>query len=500
MTVIKDLETTKKFFSQLKTPIFGVGVYAFNRLGLEEVASNYRILALRYSLDTKPIEKDIEVLSLEKGMGTKHIKEPRNATTVVAHPRIKKHLSQFAKPALVVYKTSQKMERICQQNNWQLWANPKRFGKQLFENKIKFRKILKEIGIPPPPGEITPLKKLHYRQLKNKYGLPFVIQHPTRGGGKGTFFIKNKEIYDQTILKLQEKIDEEDIKTTPPKEVIVSRFITGPSPSITACVFKKGVVSTSPQYQLLDIPQLYNPQKGSGLFCGHDWTSSRFNQKVLNQAYQATEKIGEYFKKYGYCGIFGLDFILNEKTNKLYTVECNPRQIASSPVLGMAQALNSEVPIIACHALSFLEKDSSFNLQIDIDSLNSLIRQEKIGSQMFLHNLSGRWAKNHRQAKAGVYRLRKASIKYLRPGYKLKHLKNNEEFLLADGVPLRKSHFSPNRRLCRILTLNKTKKGLGQLTPWATETSEAVYRAFDIRPVRFIKIKKIFFPNLLAKG
>jgi len=57
------------------------------------------------------------------------------------------------------------MERFCEKNNWQLIANPTSFGKETFENKIKFRRILKEIDIPVPPGKIASVDKLHYGHL-----------------------------------------------------------------------------------------------------------------------------------------------------------------------------------------------------------------------------------------------------------------------------------------------------------------------------------------------
>ncbi len=499
--VIKDPATLKECFSQIKTPIFGVGVYAFNRLGLENIVNNYRILALRYSLDTEVIEKDIEIFSLEKGMGTKHIRQPRNATTIIRDLRTKKYLEKFlslGQPALLVYKPSPKMEEVCQENNWLLIANPSEFGKELFENKIKFRKILQEMDIPVPPGKITSLDKLHYGHLMNKYSLPFVIQHPTKGGGKGTFFINNQEDFEQALKKLKAKEDEEDEKTIiPPSQVIISQFIQGPSPSLTGCVTKSGILSTNLQYQILDMPQLYSPKKGNGLFCGHDWTSSRFPQSINQQAYEYVEKIGQYFKQNNYGGIFGLDFILDEKTDQLYISECNPRLVGSFPILPMSQALNNEVSILACHVLQFLNHDC----QIDIEAVNQSMRQEKTGGQMILHNLTDHWARSHRQLKAGIYKLEKNKLKYLRPGYDLKHLKDKEEFLLADGVPLKRAHFSPNRRLCRVLTLNKTLDvDNKQLTPWASQVAQAVYQAFDLKPVKWIKTKKIFKPHFLAKG
>lgn len=496
--IIKDSATLREFFRQnVKTPVFGIGVYAFDRLGLETIVPDYRIIALRHSLDTGLIEKDIKVFSLEKGMGTKHFNEPRNSTTILKMEKTKKFLNKFKEPRLLVYKPSNKMEKICQKNNWRLIANPTSFGKELFENKIKFRKILQEIGVSVPPGKIASLGKLHYGHLMNKYGLPFVIQHPSKGGGKGTFFIKNLGDFERAVKKLKSKWDEdEQEKNTPPTEVLVAQFIQGPSPSASGCVTRRGVLAAHPQYQIIDSPLLYNSDKGNGLFCGHDWTSSSFSENVLKQIYQSVEKVGQYFRQKNYKGIFGLDFIMDKKTEKVYVVECNPRLLGTLPTFNMSQLLNDEVSLLACHTLEFLDID----YQMDIAEVNQSIQKERSGTQMFLHNLTGRWSKNHKQIKAGVYKLKQDKIKYLRPGYDLKHLKDKEEFLLADGLPFRKSHFSPNRRLCRILSLAQVLDASRQLNPWASQTAQSVYRALDIKPVRFIKIKKFFFPNFLAKG
>ena len=116
MEKITDLKSLKSFFKEyINTPIFGVAVYAFDRLGPEEFVSDYKLLALRHSFDSSLIGKDHEILSLEKGMGTKHIKAPRNSTTVISHEKTKQFLSNYKNPALLVYKSSSKMEKICRQ-------------------------------------------------------------------------------------------------------------------------------------------------------------------------------------------------------------------------------------------------------------------------------------------------------------------------------------------------------------------------------------------------
>ncbi|MFP4616855.1 MAG: ATP-grasp domain-containing protein [Candidatus Paceibacterota bacterium] len=496
---ITDLRSLKDQFKEIETPIFGAGVYAFDRLGLESIADPYRILALRYSLDTELIEKDIEMISLEKGMGVKHIDRPRNATTVLGHQDTKKYLEKFKKLAIFVYKPSSKMEQMAEENGWTLIANSVNFGKKTLENKIEFRKILEQINVPATPGKTTTLHDINYDELVDQYGLPFVIQHPTRGGGKGTFFINQKIDLDEAIDKIDSRWDDKDERVKkPPEEVVISKYIDGPSPSVTGCITKYGILSTDLQHQVLDIPELYHPAKGSGLFCGHDWTASRFSEEINRQANEYTRKVGEYFKEQGYKGIFGLDFVLDSKQGQLYLTECNPRMVGAYPVLNMSQLLNDEPPLLAFHVLEFLNVD----YEIDLDDINRQIRQEKTGAQMILHNLTQKWARNHYELKAGVYRLEGEKLRYLRPGYDLKHLEDKGEFILADGVPLKGSHFSPNRRICRILTLDQVLDDTNykQLNPWAKKVTETVYQNFDIKPIKFVKLKKFFKPDLLAKG
>jgi len=499
--VIKDLKTLKQFLKEnVNFPIFGVGVYPFHRLGPDDFLPDYRIVALRRSLDGELIKKDLKVVSIEKSLGTKHIREPRNATTVIGHPKTKRYFDKFKRIDILVYKTSTKMEKICEQNNWNLIASSKKFGKKLFENKIKFRRLLQELSIEVPPGKVCSVENLHYGHLLNSYGLPFVIQHPTKGGGKGTFFINNKENFDKAYKKLRKPTRETylgEVEEKPTDEVIVTKYIEGPSPSITGCVTKHGILSTNIQHQILDIPELYNPEKGSGLFCGHDWTFYNFSESIQKQAIKITEKVGKYFKKNNYKGIFGLDFVMDKESQKLYVIEANPRLLGSFPTLSMVQIYNNEPSILAFHMLEYLNIDYELNL----NAINKLMRQNKKGSQIIMHNLLNRWARIHKTVKPGIYQLDKnGKVKYLRPGYKLQDLKNKNEFAIVEGILIKKSHLSPNRRICRILSLNRALENYKELTPWAKTIAQEVYKEFKIKRIKFIKLRKILTPYFLAKG
>jgi len=235
------------------------------------------------------------------------------------------------------------------------------------------------------------------------------------------------------------------------------------------------------QYQLLDIPELWNLQKGSGLFSGHDWAQANFSDHANQQANKIAERLGAHFATLGYKGIFGLDMLLDKDTDKLYVVECNPRLLGSFPCLPMIQEVNGEPNILGFHTLEFL----NHNYRIDIKSVNTVMRRPKPGGQMICHNLLYCWAANQQELTAGVYSYRAGKFIWQRPGYHYKHLQNNNEFLLADGVPVKDSKLTPNQRLLRILSLRGViNKQSYKLNDWGHQVATWVYNQLEIIPCR----------------
>jgi len=506
---MKQSNKEKRLFSEIeslfgelekKYVFFGLGVNAFNRLGPEYFIPNYQIISLRSPLENKLIEKDIKVFSLEEGMGSKHINAPRNSNTLIKDKRTQDYVWSFKdrQPVFMVYKPFLSMQKVAKENDWILCANPYSFGKKLFENKIRFRRILKKLNLPVPPGKI--IKNPHdlikkFSSFEEKFGLPLVIQHPARGGGRGTFFINSKKEAKAILGNLED-------------DTLVLKYVKGSSPSITGCVTPWGIAYTYPQYQVLDQGACYNlkSKTGNGLWCGHDWTFSKdgFNKKTLDQIYQATERVGKYLRSKGYRGIFGLDFIQDEITGEVFIGECNPRLLGSFPVLSMVQARNGEVPIIALHILSFLElsPDQHNVMRRIIDDLVISMKKPKLGAQLVMHNKEGRWARNKDTLKPGIYKLNNKNdrLVFLRRGYRLNDLEKNEEFLLSDGLPHKMSPFSPNRRILRFMTLNQVLESQKSLTPWARKATNLVYKKLKLKPVRFFFLKRFLNPNFLAKG
>lgn len=471
---VQDLEGLLQVFQTVKQPIVGVGVTAFNRLGMETLLPQYRIVCLRYGKDTPHIEKDVNVYSLERGRPARHLKCRRNSTAVLLNRRTQKFLKNIhPKPALIFYKTTEKIYKTCRANGWTMIGNPPKYGKKTIENKVFFRGILDQCKIELIPGETSNLSQLDFTTLNQKYGPRFVIQLPDRGGGKGTFFINSQDDFLACINHDRVK------KYQSPPDVVVTKFIHGPSPSLTACVTHEGIISTNLQYQLLDIPELWNLKKGSGLFSGHDWTQSNFSPHVEKQGTSYALKIGEHLANLGYRGIFGLDMLLDQETEKLYVVECNPRLLGSFPCLPMVQYTNGEPPILGFHVLEFLNHD----YHLDVASVNAAMRRHKTGTQMILHNLTYKFARNMAETPAGVYRYHKGKFVFERPGYHFRHLKTMDEFFIADGVPVENSKLTPNQRLFRAMTLRgvldlKTNK----LNQWGHAVATWLYQQLKIEP------------------
>ncbi|PIU42816.1 MAG: hypothetical protein CO034_01415 [Parcubacteria group bacterium CG_4_9_14_0_2_um_filter_35_11] len=454
--VIKDLNSLKKFFRKVKKPIFGAGVYAFDRLGPEDFLPNYQILSLYSSEETNLIEKNLPVFCLEEKIKKKL--RPKNSSTLLSHLETQKYLSRFFKPLILVYKSSKRIEKVAKNSHFKMAIPSYQFGKKLFEDKIKFRRILEKTKIHSTPGKISLFSSItphSFLKLQKEFDLPFVLQHPRRGGGKGTFFVKDKEDFQRAI---------ESIKEDPPKEIIVAKFINGPSPSITGCVTKFGILSTRPQYQICDIPILYSRPAGSGLFCGHDWSAADFSKSILLQAKEIVEKVGDYLKKSGYRGIFGIDFMEDRQKGKLYVTECNPRLLGSLPTLTMAELKKEIPPIIAFHILEYLE----IPYDINIKRILKILWQKREGAQMILHNPLRKESLQKGEVRPGIYRIANNKLRFLRFGYKFSHLKRKGEFLLTEGLQKKGTKIEPYQRITRILTqeqvLDTTLKDITQKT------------------------------------
>lgn len=462
---IRSLDDVKKLFKDVEIPVAGVGVTAFSRLGPGKFLNNYRIACRDYTKDTKLIERDVKVFSIEKTEGQRLGR--RNALAMLRNSEIREFLNSLNEPHLLMYRVSERVEKLCKEGGWKIMGNSPSLGLQ---DKARVRRIFEKVGIPVIPGETLNISDADYSELSEKYGARLVVQLPEKSGGKGNFRASS----EQEFSKLKESLLEQGTE-----EVIIMSFIKGPSPSLTACVTKHGTVTTGIQHQLLDAPECMDTSVGMGVFCGHDWVSSSFPEEIQRKAYDYAESFGEHLRSIGYKGIFGLDMVMDQGNGELYMVECNPRLLGSFPAIDMLQQINQEIPLLALHIAEFLNVD----YDMDIDEANTLARKPKRGAHFILYNRERHTVKNTGELEAGVYVLDSGKLVFRRPGYSFSHITEPGEFVLTRGVPPRNTSFKHHERILTILTAEAIMdtSTLG-LNARAKEIVSAVYDALKLEP------------------
>ncbi len=464
-------------FRNLKLKIVGIGVTAFNRVMPAFFLPDYRIVCYKNSQELKEIGKKCPVVSVERDFKRK-VKR-LNSFAILSHSDVQNYLKSLGPLGIFVYKSSSKIEEICRQNGWRLIANPSRI-RDPYENKKIFRETLEKIGIKPIPGEILKISEFNERALKKlqgKYGKDLVLKLPEvrQGRGKGNTFVSKPTDLERFWQKVKELGEIYDLK-----HLIVEKKIRGISPSITSCVTRFGILTGVVQTQITDIPEVIDVKKGGGMFIGHDWSFCHYPEKVQKLSRKIAKKFGEYLYQKGYRGIFGIDLIVEEGTNKVYPCECNPRYTGAFPVYSMIQLRGGEPPFDIFHLLEHLGLDYKMNFE----EIQKLYWQKKEGAHLILYNRTSNWLKVEGEIKAGVYRLKEKELEFLRPGFSLLEIKNQEEFVLTDGVPFKGQIIKPNLRILKIIfpcrILEKEGKEIDNRTK---KIVELVYQRLRLMPV-----------------
>ncbi len=468
----------KKTLKNFANPVVGVSVQAFGRIGLEDVFPSFSIACLKYSEELEKMRRDnIPVFCLEELLEGK-LEGKRNTTTVLKNKFSQKFLKENTpgsqKPILVLYRSSREVERLAKKFKWILAVNKQALYKKL-ENKIFFKNLIELLDIRKIPAEVKPLGRLVYKKLTLKYPEGFVIQIPSSGGGKGTFFINSEKDFKNCVTEIKKNTSLSSLS-----KIIVTEFIQGYSPSITGCVTEAGILQLPPQIQLIDIKELCLHKKNNGTFCGHDWSEAKkIKKQTAREMYVITEKVGNFLKKEGFRGIFGVDFLVSEKDNSVFPIEINPRLLGTFPVSTLIQLKSKEIPLIAFHVLEFAGK----RCKIDPEKINKSFSNNKEGGHFFIaspfspYKISG-------ALKAGVYKIDSGeNLKFLRPGYKLNHLKNKKEFLLVDGVPnVPRVEKGELLRILRVVSPVQISQKMGkELNPFGKRITASIYKALKIK-------------------
>ena len=227
---------------------------------------------------------------------------------LLQHPETKKQIQRD--DFVLVFKSTPQIEKICLKNGWRL-INPPAALAAMVEEKISQFKWLGKLKKFLPPGKITLLKNVRF------IGERFILQFNRAHTGTGTFLIKNEKELDELKKKF------------PEREARISKFIKGPIFTNNNVVWGKKTLAGNISYQITGLkPFTDNPFAT----IGNDWALPRkiLSAKQIKNYEKIAAAIGKKLAGEKWRGLFGIDVVLEEKTGRLYLLEINARQPAST--------------------------------------------------------------------------------------------------------------------------------------------------------------------------
>ena len=181
------------------------------------------------------------------------------------------------------------------------------------ENRDAFEKLLKELGIPQPPGRAVTNIEDGIKGAE-EIGYPVLVRPSFVLGGRAMQIVAKEEAL-RHYLKTAVEIDED-------KPVLVDKYIRGKELEVDAICDGKSVF----------VPGIMELVERTGVHSGDSisvYPTYSVSKKVKETILDYTEKLGLGI---GIIGLFNIQFIVDEKEN-VYIIEVNPRSSRTVPFL-----------------------------------------------------------------------------------------------------------------------------------------------------------------------
>lgn len=240
---------------------------------------------------------------------------------------------------LIVFQNTPRIERLANDMHWNL-LNPRAELSRQIEEKLSQLDWLGVDAALLPPHRRMLVKDVCFEE--NKFVLQFNHSHT----GEGTYVIESKDALDMLAAKF------------PDRECRVVDFITGPAFTLNLVAGTLGTIHGSISYQITGIAPFTDILFST---VGNDWAlpySTFLSDKDRSQISAIAKKIGRRMRLAGWRGLFGIDVIKDEISGKIYLIEINARQPASTTyesILGRTQD-PKRLTIFEAHVAALLKR------------------------------------------------------------------------------------------------------------------------------------------------
>ncbi len=234
---------------------------------------------------------------------------------------------------ILVFKNTSQIENVCQKNNWHL-LNPSSILAEKIENKMTQVEWLGSLGEKYLPPHSLVLGKDIVWEKK-----PLIIQWAHSHTGDGTILINTADELKSIQAKFPERLAR------------VSSYVYGPSFTVNVAVGApethlagKNVFLGNISYQITGIPPFTENPFST---IGNDWslTHSLLNETEIEFIETMATEIAHKLQADGWKGLFGIDVMRDDEQNKIFLIEINARQPASTTYESQLQKKNRELGV-----------------------------------------------------------------------------------------------------------------------------------------------------------
>ncbi len=314
-----------------KQPIVYVTRDIERALGLPPQTKNYFIVT-----NNTPFGK--QVAKTRPGVLLIKNKTLLDTRELLAHPLTAQFIKKIKNPHIVVFKNTGAIEAACKEKGWPL-LNPSAELASKIEEKITQVEWLGKLAKYLPPHQILPCKKIKFT------GEKFILQFNRAHTGSGTILIESKK----QLQEIQ--------KQFPDRPARVTDFIEGPMFTSNNIVWDNFTFIGNISFQ---ITGLWPFTERPFATVGNDWglPYEFLNDKQGDNFEAIAGAIGKKLAKSGWKGLFGIDVVFDQTRKKLYLIEINARQPASTTYESQLQLKKKkaqlEHTIFGMHLLSLL--------------------------------------------------------------------------------------------------------------------------------------------------
>lgn len=371
----------------LKKPVIYVVRDLERALGLPLATRNYYIISNSTPFANSFIKNKKNVLLIKN-------KELLDTRDLLQDVEVIKFINKINNAQILVFKNTSQIEKICLEHDWKLLNPPAELSSKI-EEKISQVEWLGDLKKYLPPFQIKIAKLVKWS------GEKFILQFNRAHTGNGTILIEN----ENQLKEIQTKF--------PNREVRISKYIKGPVFTNNNIVWGNKILCGNINYQITGLKPFTNLPFAT---IGNDWALPHkiLTVKQKKEYEKMAQEIGKKMMKSGWKGLFGIDVVCDEKSGKLYLIEINARQPASTSFESQLQAnviltcLGGEESLTTfqAHLLSVLEQKydnqklikitdgaqitqkvmSTANKLQNLKIENNFKRFEKMGYKIVLYN------------------------------------------------------------------------------------------------------------------